>query len=77
MPLVREPDLYVCGTDCIRLQTCVGKGIGRNSNELPCQQIGLSNPMNYSMTLKKKMGWSNKFENTLIDEKELNAYFFI
>lgn len=29
------------------------------------------------MTLKKKMGWSNKFENTLIDEKELNAYFFI
>lgn len=26
---------------------------------------------------KKKMGWSNKFENTLIDEKELNAYFFI
>lgn len=33
--------------------------------------------MNYSMTLKKKMGWSNKFENTLIDEKELNAYFFI
>lgn len=54
MPLVREPDLYVCGTDCIRLQTCVGKGIGWNSNELPCQQIGLSNPMNYSMTLKKK-----------------------
>lgn len=70
--------MHVAQTIYIRLDLCWKrnrKGIQMNChvNKLPCQILCITQ----RISKYKKMGRSNKFENTLIDEKAMNDFILL
>lgn len=70
--------MHVAQTIYIRLDLCWKrnrKGIQMNChvNKLPCQILCITQ----RISKYKKMGMSNKFENTLIDEKAMNDFILL